>query len=104
MLVYQNRISVGVHHHEMGGTTRALVGFRHERDSARFEASLQLSDVGESLDRLCVLVPARIEGEQVLLEHALEQTDHRVTVLENQPAIRRVARKRREAELLVELP
>ena len=34
-----------------------------------------------------LLVPAGIEGQHVLLEHALEQPDHVVAVLEDEPAL-----------------
>ena len=41
----------------------------------RLQAPLELAHVGELRHRLRVLVPARIEGEDVLLEHPLEQPD-----------------------------
>jgi hypothetical protein len=48
------------------------------------------------------LVPPGIEREDVLLEQALEEADHVVPVLEDQPVLRSVAGERREPEVLVE--
>ena len=66
------------------------------------ELPLELTDVGERGPLLGILVPAGVEGEDVLLEHPLKQPDHVVTVLQDQPAPRRISGEDLEAELLVE--
>jgi len=59
--------------------------------------------VHERGHRLCALVPAWIEREDVPLEHALKQPDRDVAVAEDEPAFR-VAAGDREVQLLVERP
>src|SRR5262245_40664169 len=103
VLVHQDRVPVRVRHHEVGGPGRALVRLGHELDALRLEPALQLAHVRECGQLLRLLVPAGIEREHVLLEHALEQPDDVVAVLEDQPVLRRVPAERLEAEHLVEL-
>ncbi|WP_437757601.1 hypothetical protein [Sorangium sp. So ce1389] len=50
--------------------------------------ALQVADIGERGELLGVLVPAGVEGEDVLLEHPLKQPDHVVAVLQEQPVLR----------------
>ena len=75
MLVHQDRISVGIGDHERCWAGGALISLARESHSLRLEATLQLADIGEFVDRLRVRVPARVEGQDVLLEHALEEVD-----------------------------
>ena len=63
----------------------------------------QLADVREWIDLLRVLVPAWVEGQDVLLEHPLEQSNDVVTVLEDRPVLRDVPTERLEAKLLIKL-
>ena len=49
-----------------------------------------------------LLVPAGVEGEDVLLEHPLKQADHVIAVLQDQPVLRGIPGEDLEAELLVE--
>src|SRR5688572_16841429 len=102
MLVDENRVPIGVERHEMRGPRRAFVRLRHESHPLRFQTALQLAHVCKRLDRLPVFVPSRVEGQQVLLEHALKEADDRLTVLEDLPSIRRIPHERHEAKLLVE--
>ena len=59
---------------------------------------------GERRERLRVLVPAGVEREDVLLEHALKEPDHVIAVLQNQPVLRGIPGEGLESELLVEAP
>src|SRR5215208_543967 len=104
MLVDENRVSIRIDHDEAGRTCGALVRFAHELHAVRPELALQLAHVGEAREWLGVAVPARVEGQNVLLEHALEEADDVIAALQDQPVLRRVAGEVPEAEPLIELP
>ena len=57
--------------------------------------------IGELRQRVRVAVPTRIEGQEIALERALEQTDDGAAVLEDQPVLRLIAAPDGEAQLLV---
>ncbi len=78
MLVDENRIAVRIDQHEARRPGAALVGFVRELEPLRLEAALVLAHVGELLDCLSLVVPPWVEGEDVALEHALEQPEDRL--------------------------
>ena len=47
----------------------------HQLHALRLELALELAHVGERRQLLGVAVPAGVEGQDVLVEHALEQSD-----------------------------
>ena len=51
--------------------------------------------------RLGIARPARAEGENVLIEHALKQTNIAVAILHNQPILRLTSCESCKTELLV---
>jgi hypothetical protein len=53
---------------------------------------------------LGIAIPARVEGEHVFFEHALEKTDHAIAILHDQPILRGVSAEDFKAEFLVERP
>jgi AraC-like DNA-binding protein len=61
-----------------------------------------LADVGKFLDGPGLVVPPRVEGQDVALEHALEQPDRDRAVAEDEPVLRWVAENLFESELFVE--
>ena len=63
------------------------VGFGGEGQPGGLQPALELADVGESVRRLRVCVPARIERQDVALEHALEQADRDAAVAQDQPVL-----------------
>lgn len=104
MLVDQDRVSIRIDQHQTGGTGGRFISFAHEFDPLRFQFPLQLADIGKRVEFLRVLVPAGVEREDVLVEHALEQADDMRAVLENQPVLSCIAMKRFEAKFLIETP
>lgn len=72
MLVDQDRVAVRVQEHEGSRAGGGLVGFVHEFQALGFELALQLARVGERFQRLGVLVPAGVEGQDIFCEYALE--------------------------------
>src|SRR3954468_1411962 len=102
MLIEQNRISVRINDHETRRAGRTLVSRDGQRHALRLEAALQRSNVVELAERLCVLIPSRIERQGVALEHALKETDDGVPILEDLPSFRCVAGEGCEAKLFVE--
>lgn len=61
-----------------------------------------LADVGKFLDGPGLVVPPRVEGQDVALEHALEQPDRDRAVAEDEPVLRWVTENLFESELFVE--
>src|SRR5438045_192293 len=71
VLIDKNRIPVGVHHEKTGGPRRVLICFVHHLHALRLELALQFAHVCESNSFLGVAVPAGVEGQNILVEHAL---------------------------------
>lgn len=103
VLVDVDGIAVGVGEDEAGGACGGGVGFGEEGDALGFEVLLDLADVLEGVGVLAALVPAGVEGEDVALEHALEEADKGITVFHDEVVVVDVASKDGEAEGLVEL-
>ena len=75
VLVQKDRIAIGIHDDQARGTRRGFVRPGRGFDSRGDEPALQFADVGEVLEGLRLVVPAGVEGQQVPLEHSLEQPD-----------------------------
>src|SRR6185503_2758551 len=73
VLIYQNRVPIWINNHKASRANRAFVCFCNHVDATIFELALQLSNVREFSEWLSVATPARVEGENVLIEHALKQ-------------------------------
>ena len=85
----------------MGGTRRTLIRFVDQFHTLCFQFSLQLTYICERFQVLCILVPARVEGQHVLLEHPLEKTDYVLSVFQDYPVLRNVSAEDLETKLLV---
>jgi hypothetical protein len=101
VLINQNRVSIWISDHEAGRASRAFICFYDHAYAVSFELALQLSNVSEFSELLSVATPARIEGENVLVEHALEQPNGVVAVLHDQPILRLISRENSKTQLLV---
>jgi hypothetical protein len=84
VLIYQNRVSIRIDNHKAGRACGAFVRFCNHVDATRFELALQFSKVRELLELLSIAIPAGVKREDVLLEHALKQTNIVVAILHNQ--------------------
>jgi hypothetical protein len=56
---------------------------------------------GEAIKFLGVAIPAGIEGEDVLIEHALKQANHMIAILHYQPILRLMAHESARTQLIV---
>jgi hypothetical protein len=52
-----------------------------------FKQALRLAHVGERSELLGVTVPARVESQYVLVEHALKEADGVIAVLQDEPVL-----------------
>jgi len=102
VLINQDRVAVGVHYDETGRSRGVLIGFAGELDPLRLQVALDVAHIGERHQPLGVLAPARIEGQDVPVEHALQQTDHVLTVLQDQPVLGEGSAEDLEAERFIE--
>jgi hypothetical protein len=87
VLVEEDGVAVGVHHHEAGRSLGGLVGGIDDLKALGLEVLLQGAHVGEFLQLLGVLIPAGIEGHEVVLEHPVKQADDVIAVLHDQPVL-----------------
>src|SRR5215212_1415033 len=104
MLIDEDRVSIRVHSEETGWPGCALVCLLLQLHPFCLQLALQIADVSKRGELLCVAVPARVEGENVLLKHALEKSDRVTTVLQDQPILRGIPSEDLETELFVESP
>ena len=104
MLIDQDRVAIRIDGNEAGRPRGALVHLLLQLHALSLQLPLQFPDIGEGPARPGVLVPPRVEGENVPLEHPLKQADHVIAVLQDQPVLRGIAGEGREPELFVELP
>ena len=104
MLIEEYGVPIRIDQNEARRALRFLVRFGLKLDALILQPSLDLPNIGERGQLLCILVPARIEGEDVLFEHTLKKPDDVVPVLHNQPVLRLISRERLEAQVSVELP
>jgi hypothetical protein len=81
VLIYQNRVSIRIDNHKASRASRAFVCFCNHVYATIFELALQLSNVREFSELLSIATPARVEGENVLIEHALKQPNSVVAIL-----------------------
>ena len=77
------RVPVWINHHKASRASRAFVCFYDHVYATIFELTLQLSNVREFSEWLSIATPARVEGENVLIEHALKQPNSVVAILHN---------------------
>ena len=102
MLVDEDWVPVGIAQHQAGRTVSRFVSSRSRNDPQVLELALNLPNVLEGLQSTPFAVPARVEGQHVLLEHALEQPDVAGPVLQDQPVLGGVAADHLETEVFVE--
>ena len=101
VLVYQNRVSIWIRNHKASRASSAFVCFGNHIYATIFELALQLSNVREFFEWLGIAPPARVEGENVLIEHALKQPNIMVAILHNQPILRLISCENCKTQLLV---
>ena len=102
MLVNQDWVTVGIDHGDVAGA-RAVGGrLGREGDAGGFEVVLDFAHVFEFGERFSLAVPAGIEGETVLFEHALKEADGGLAVAQDQPVLGDVATGGGEAKFFVE--
>lgn len=101
VLVDKDWVAVGVDEREVRRTVGGLVGLGLELDAALLQDALEFAHVLEVLRGLPLVIPARIEGQAVPFEHALEQTDLGGAVLEDDPVLLELAGHLLEVECLV---
>lgn len=104
VLVEEDGVAVGVDDDEAGRPAAARLRPGLDGDARGLDAAFQLAHVDELLELVRVGVPARVEGQDVALEHALEEADGGLAVAQDEPAVLRLATQNREAKPLVELP
>src|SRR6266480_5083773 len=101
VLIYQNRVSIRINNHKASRASRAFVCFYDHVYATIFELTLQLSNVREFSEWLSIATPARVEGENVLIEHPLEQPNSVVAILHNQPILQLISCENCKAQLFV---
>src|SRR5206468_4539096 len=104
MLIDEDRVAVRVHDDETGWPRGRLVRHLLQLHPLSLEPALQLADIRKSRQPLGIGVPAWVEGEDVLLEHALKKPDGVIPVLQDQPVLRSISCEGLEAKLLIEAP
>lgn len=102
MLIEEDHVAVGVGEGEAGGACGGLVGGCCEGEASFLREALEGADVVEVGEGVAVRVPAWIEGEDVLVEHALEEADGGGAVAHDHEALFLAAHDGLEAEFLVE--
>lgn len=75
MLIDEDRVAVRVDEHAACGTGGGLVGFGRQSQTSARERFLDVADVIEIRQRGAGSIPAGVERQAVLVEHALEQSD-----------------------------
>lgn len=101
MLIDQHRIAIWIGDDKTCWTGGRFICLGGEGQSCGLELPLQLADICKWLDILRVLIPARVEGQDILLKHPLKETDDVIAVFQDKPVLRDVAAERLETELLV---
>jgi len=101
MLIDQNLIAIGVVYYEIGGAC-GIVSFNFELYSLLFEFFLKLSNIGERIQGIRVIVPAGIECENVLVEHTLKQSNYATAIFHYQPVLILITASYFESQLLIE--
>jgi hypothetical protein len=61
VLINKNGIAVGIHQHKTCGSCRAFVRFTYQLDALRLQLTLQLTNIGESIQFLGITVPAGLK-------------------------------------------
>jgi hypothetical protein len=102
VLIDEDRVSIRVNSNEAGRPRCALVCLLLQLHSLCLQLALQLADISKRGELLSVAVPAGVEGENVLVKHALKQSDNVITVLQDQPVLRGIPGEDLETKLLVE--
>ena len=72
MLIHQNRIAIRIDNNETGRAGRIFVCFRLYSDPFVFELPLEVPDIGKRIQFIGILIPSRIEGQNVFIKHALK--------------------------------
>src|SRR4051812_14336139 len=80
VLIDQDLVSVRVKYDEARRTFRGLVCLFRDRHTHRLQLALELAHVGECTQLPGVAIPTRIEGQNVLFEHTLKESDDGVAI------------------------
>jgi hypothetical protein len=103
MLIDQYQIAVRIGNHATGGTLRILIGLARKWNTSILQLLLNFADVHEWIRLIALLVPPRIERQDVLFEHALKKPDYMIFISENQPILVGVSAHRFETEFGVKI-
>jgi len=69
VLIDHDRVPVRVNGNKAAGPGRMFVCLIHQRYALGLQLALQIANVGEGAQLLCVAVSPRVESEGVLFEH-----------------------------------
>lgn len=101
MLVDINHITIRIAEHNTCRACSLFVGLATERNIIIFQLTLNLPYVIEFFKVLGILIPAGIEGQNIVLKHALKQTDKGMFIFHNEVIAADVARKNGKTQLLI---
>jgi len=91
MLIDEDGVALGIDDEDTSWTAAGLIGLCHDVHALFDQLSLEFADVDERLGVAAVLIPSRVGGESVAVEHPVEQADQMLAVLQDQPVLRLVA-------------
>jgi hypothetical protein len=102
MLIDQDRVAVRIDQRDVGRAGGGPFGLGGECQAGGFELGFNLPHIVECGERFALAIPAGVERETVLFEHALEETDRGLTVAEYEPVLLHVSAHGGETKFLVE--
>jgi len=103
MLVKEDGVAVRIHEGEAGGAAGTFIRLADQLQAFLLQFALKLAHICEAIQLFGVLVPAGIEGEDVLLEHVLEEADDVIAILHDEPVVLDLPAEFLETELLVKI-
>lgn len=104
MLIYEYEIAIRIGEHKAGGAGGAFIGFGIDGYAVAFKLLLYVAHIVEGIDVLSVVVPAGVEGEDIALEHTLEQAYEGIAVFHDEVIVLHASAKYVKAQVLIKLP
>src|SRR5690606_15704759 len=98
MLINQNHIPIGISGHQTCRAICVFIRLRRQLYPLTLQLPLYLPHIIEALNVLPTLIPTRIEGEYVSLEHALEQSNQSILILHDEVILIQSSAKNSEPE------
>ena len=101
MLVEEYGIAIGINHHQTGWPARGFIRNADRLNALAHDLALNIADILELAQGVGAAVPTRIEGQDIVFKHALEQTDDGFLIFQDEVVFSHITGEDAEAQFFI---